>query len=48
MGAASVLKARDYLWSRQGEELNRRMLQVLGAEPWMQRNEKPIVQNPPL
>ena len=31
MGAASALQARDYLWSRQGEDLNRRMLQVLDA-----------------
>jgi glycosyltransferase involved in cell wall biosynthesis len=46
MGAASALQARHYLWSHQGEALNRRMLQVLGAEPWMQRNEKPIVQHP--
>ena len=45
MGAASALQARHYLWSHQGEALNRRMLQVLGAEPWMQRNEKPIVQH---
>jgi glycosyltransferase involved in cell wall biosynthesis len=29
MGAASAIQARNYLWSRQGEELNRRMLQVL-------------------
>ena len=33
MGAASALQARDYLWSRQGEDLNRRMLQVLDATP---------------
>ena len=48
MGAASALQARHYLWSHQGEALNRRMLQVLGAELWMKRNEKPIVQHPPL
>jgi hypothetical protein len=33
MGAASALQARNYLWSRQGEELNRLMLQVLDAKP---------------
>ena len=33
MGAASALQARNYLWSRQGEELNRLMLQVLDAQP---------------
>ena len=33
MGAASAVQAQHYLWSRQGEELNRRMLQVLGAKP---------------
>jgi len=33
MGAASALQAQQYLWSRQGEKLNRLMLQVLGAKP---------------
>jgi len=33
MGAASALQAQNFLWSRQGEELNRLMLQVLDANP---------------
>jgi glycosyltransferase involved in cell wall biosynthesis len=32
MGAASALQAEQYLWSCQGKELNRLMLQVLDAE----------------
>lgn len=33
MGAASLLQAQNFLWPRQGEELNRLMLQVLDANP---------------